>query len=547
MPKVGRPVEADGVSSGPWWRGAVIYQIYPRSFVDSNGDGIGDLPGISAHLDYLVDLGVDALWLSPFYRSPMADFGYDVSDYTDVDPIFGTLEDFDRLVESAHARGLRVIVDWVPNHTSEHHAWFVNSRSSRISAQRNWYIWRDPAPDGGPPNNWQSQFPRVGSGWSFDEPTGQWYLHSYLPAQPDLNWDNPAVVEAMSDVLRFWLRRGVDGFRVDVPQRLGKDRAFRDNPGLANEPLAGFVGRRYDEDQPATHEHLRGIRRVVDEFGDRLIVGEVYILDQRRMTTYVNPGDELHLAHNFTFLRLDWDASAFRRTLIELEQSLDPAAWPAWCLGNHDHSRIASRFGADGRGQERARLIGLLLLTLRGTPFIYYGDELGLPDSAVPPDLALDIHDRDRARGPIPWLPTSRVGLGAGFSRVVPWLPVASNAEILNVDAQAADPTSTLSMYRAILRLRRSSTALNAGPVEYLDGAREMLAYRRRSDFESWLIAFNFAVEPRLLEGIQGDVSDSDVAFTTIPDRPRLRMYRRRIMLEPLEGIVLRQHQGGGA
>lgn len=523
----------------PWWRSAVVYQIYPRSFGDSDGDGIGDIPGVIAHLDYLANLGVDALWLSPFYRSPMADHGYDVSGYTEVDPIFGTIDDFDHLLAAAHEHSLRVIIDWVPNHTSNQHPWFLDSRSSRTSAHRDWYVWRDSAPDGGPPNNWQSQFPRVGSGWTFDGSTGQWYLHSYLSAQPDLDWGNPAVVEAMSDVLRFWLRRGVDGFRIDVPQRLGKDDRFRDNPGLANEPLEVFAGRRYDEDQPVTHDRLRTIRSVVDEFEERLIVGEVYVLNQKRMAAYVNSGDELHLAHNFTFLRLPWEAGAFRRTLVEFESVLDPAAWAAWCLGNHDHSRIASRFGSDGQGAKRAKLVGLMLLTLRGTPFLYFGDELALPDSAVPDDLVTDIHDRDRVRGPMPWLPPSRGGDAAGFSQGTPWLPVAADAETLNVASQTADRASTLSAYRELLRLRRATPALRDGEVQYLDGDADILAYRRWVSAESWFVLINFSSEPRPVEALGPLPERVRLVFSTDPGRQIGDIAEGELVLGSLEGIII--------
>jgi alpha-glucosidase len=479
-----------------WWQGAAIYQVYPRSFADTDGDGVGDVPGIIARLDYLAGTGFDALWLSPFYRSPMADFGYDISDHTDVDPIFGSLHDVGRLLAEAHARGLKVIIDFVPNHTSTEHPWFRESRSSRTNPFRDWYVWRDGAPGGGPPNNWQSQFPRVGPGWTFDELTGQWYLHSYLPSQPDLDWGNPRVVEAMGDVLRFWLRRGVDGFRVDVPQRLGKDPLLRDNPGLAQEPDPRFVGLRFDEDQDLGLERLRAIRAVVEEFPGAFLVGEVYVMDQGRMARYVNGLDGLHMAHDFTFLRLPWDADAFRRAVSGSQAALVPEAWPAWCLGNHDHGRIASRFGEDGRGEERARLANMLLLTLRGTAFIYQGDELGLRDSDVPPEQVVDVHDRDRARGPMPWSPPSKAGAGAGFSAGTPWLPVAEEAERLNVETQASDPRSTLSLVRSLLALRRGSMVLRRGSMRLLEATGDVLAYARGEGDERLLVVLNMGTAP---------------------------------------------------
>jgi Alpha amylase, catalytic domain len=304
-----------------WWQSGVIYQIYPRSFADANGDGVGDLRGILDHLGYLNDgtddsLGVAAIWLSPFYRSPMADFGYDISDYTDVDPVFGTLADFDDLLAGAHRRGLKLIVDWVPNHTSDQHPWFVESARSLDNAKRDWYVWRDPAPDGGPPNNWRSAFPAVGSAWTFDKTTAQYYLHSFTPHQPDLNWDNPEVEAAMHDVLRFWLDRGVDGFRIDVIYKIAKDPELRDNePGL-----------QHDEDWPTIHDRLRRIRAVIDKYDDRMIVGEVYLLDLKKLVEYINTGDELHLAHNFVFFHLPWQAAAYRASVQEFAELAEVSA-----------------------------------------------------------------------------------------------------------------------------------------------------------------------------------------------------------------------------
>src|SRR5688572_21246044 len=303
----------------PWWKSAVVYQIYPRSFADTDGDGVGDLEGIRRRLPYLQWLGVDAVWLSPFYSSPMADFGYDVADYCDVDPLFGTLDDFDRFLAAAHERHLKVLVDWVPNHSSDQHPWFLASRSDRDDPRRDWYVWRDPAPGGGPPNNWMAAFAPLPA-WTFDEVTGQYYLHLFLPEQPDLNWEHPEVEAAMHDVLRFWLDRGVDGFRIDVAHALGKDPELGDH-----EP-----GRRHNEDWPSVHLRLAGIRRVLEEFdGDRVAVGEVYILDQRRLASYVTSGDELHLAHNFVFLNLPWSAERFRTTVDEFEELTREGGWPA--------------------------------------------------------------------------------------------------------------------------------------------------------------------------------------------------------------------------
>ena len=469
-------------TESPWWRTGVIYQVYPRSFGDSNEDGVGDLPGVTARLGHLAELGVDAVWLSPFYRSPMADFGYDVSDHTDVDPIFGTLADAELLIRSAHERGLRVIFDWVPNHTSDRHEWFVASRSSREDPKRSWYVWRDPAPDGGPPNNWISAFTLYGErpSWTLDERTGQYYLHSFLPEQPDLNWDEPAVREAMHDVLRFWLDRGVDGFRIDVAHAIGKDPELGDNePGL-----------RHDQDWPSIHPRLRAIRQVLEEYdGDRIAVGEVYLLHQGQLAEYVRTGDELHLVHNFVYLNLPWSAARFRETVDEFEDLVGPGAWPAWCLGNHDHARVASRYGA-----APARVAAMMLLTLRGTPFIFQGDELGLPDVEVPPDEVVDVDGRDPVRAPIPWEPPSTAGPGAGFTTGRPWLPISPEAERLAASVQVGDPESMLSLHKALIALRRASPELQEGSYRSLDAGADVFAFERGGRL---VVALNFAPEPR--------------------------------------------------
>jgi len=462
----------------PWWQTAVVYQIYPRSFADSDGDGVGDLRGIASRLEYVRDLGAGAIWLSPVYRSPMADFGYDISDHTDVDPVFGTVADLDALVERAHGLGLRVILDFVPNHTSDRHPWFAESRASRDSPKRRWYTWR-----GGEhvPNNWMSAFGEQQPAWTRDEATGEWYLHSFLAQQPDLNWDEPGVEAAMHDVLRFWLRRGVDGFRIDVAHRIGKDPELGDN-----EP-----GRRHDEDWPSVHVHLAGIRRVLEEFdGDRVAVGEVYLLDQRRLAAYITSGDELHLAHNFHFLTLPWSAQRFRAAVDEFEDLTRAGGWPAWCLNNHDHSRTATRYGV-----ARARVAAVLLLTLRGTPFLYQGEELGLTDGDVPPEAVVDVDGRDPERVPMVWEP----GPGGGFTTGPPWLPVHPDAERLAASVQAGDGGSALELHRALLELRGARTALQIGSYRSVAAAPDVYAYVREHAGERLLIACNFAPFPRAL------------------------------------------------
>ncbi|SNS17078.1 alpha-glucosidase [Geodermatophilus pulveris] len=494
----------------PWWQRGAVYQVYPRSFADSGGDGIGDLRGLRAHLDHLAGLSVAAVWLSPIYPSPMADFGYDVADHCDVDPLFGTLADLDDLVADCHARGIRVVLDWVPNHTSDRHPWFLASRSSRTDPKRDWYVWRDGAPDGGPPNDWRSEFAAVGPAWSFDEGTGQWYLHSYTPQQPDLDWENPEVVAAMHDTVRFWLRRGVDGLRIDALQRLAKDPLLRSNAGS---------DRRHDQDWETAHERLRGIRRVVDEFPDRMIVGEVYLLDLRRVLAYLAGGDQLHLAHNFVFVHLPWDAGAFRTAIEEFEAQAEPEAWPAWFLGNHDHPRIATRYdaaaGEGGHGPARARAVALLLTALRGTPFLYQGDELGLPDAVVPPDRVVDVDGRDPERAPIPWRPPSVAGPGAGFTTGEPWLPLVDDAERLCVERQSADPSSTLSLVRRLTALRATSRTLQTGRQQMVDAGPGVLAWLREGDGERLLAAVNFTAEPR----VAPVGADATLLVSTDPER----------------------------
>ncbi|HWF36747.1 MAG TPA: alpha-amylase family glycosyl hydrolase [Solirubrobacteraceae bacterium] len=474
----------------PWWRSGVIYQIYPRSFADADGDGVGDLRGVMARLEHVHQLGADAIWLSPIYRSPMADFGYDIADHTDVDPIFGSLADADALIARAHQLGLRVVLDFVPNHTSDLHPWFAESRASRDAARRGWYVWRSGEEV---PNNWVSGFGDERPAWTRDHATGDWYLHSFLPQQPDLNWDEPAVEKAMHDVLRFWLRRGVDGFRMDVVQKIGKDPELGDNePGL-----------RHDENWPSVHPRLAAIRRVLEEFGgDRVAIGEVYLLDQRALASYVTSGEELHLAHNFVFLNLPWSAERFRATVDEFELLTAAAGWPAWCLNNHDHPRTATRYGL-----ARARVAAVLVLTLRGTPFLYQGEELGLTDGAVPAEAIVDVDRRDPERVPIPWTP----GVGAGFTTGRPWLPTHPDADRLAVAVQECDPGSPLALYRRLISLRRATPALQHGSFRSVHAAPDVFAYVREHEADRVLVALNFAPFPRPLpaeaEGARGLLS----------------------------------------
>jgi alpha-glucosidase len=470
---------------------------------------------------------VEAIWLSPFYRSPMADFGYDVADFRDVDPIFGTLADFDALLAGAHARGIRVVVDWVPNHSSDRHAWFQESRSSRSNPKRDWYVWADGAPDGGPPNDWMSEFPAVGAAWTFDEPTGQWYLHSFMAQQPDLNWDNPEVEAAMHDVLRFWLDRGVDGFRIDALQRLAHDPLLRSNAGR---PV------RHDQDWETTHERLRRIRRVVDEYDDRMIVGEVALLDLHRVVSYLAGGDQLHLAHNFVFTDLAWDAEAFAVAIADFEALSEQTTWPAWFLSNHDMPRVASRFDdAAGQGAARARACLLVLYALRGTPFVYQGEELGLPDADIPPDRVVDVDGRDPERAPVPWRPPSAAGPGAGFTTGEPWLPIVAGAEALNAETQAADPRSALALTRRLAALRRATPALQTGAQRMVEAGEGLLAWERDGAGGRLLCVVNFA-SGRVATRLTGK---GRLVLSTDPGRPAGEVALDELELGPAEGVLV--------
>jgi glycosidase len=504
----------------PWWQTAVVYQIYPRSFKDTTGSGIGDLPGILDKLDYLSGtLGVDAVWLSPFYPSPMADFGYDVSDYCDVHPMFGTLGDFDRLLARAHVLGLTVIVDFVPSHSSDQHPWFVESRASRENPRRDWYVWRDPKPDGSPPNNWLSVF--GGSAWELDERTGQYYRHSFLREQPDLNWRHPPLRAAMLDVMRFWLERGVDGFRVDAVQFLLKDPAERDNPpntgggARAHKPLGAYESQvhLYDVAHPDIHQIFREMRAVADRYDPpRMTLGELHVYDPVELGAYYGAGlDGLTMPTNFGLFKAPWTAAGVRGVVDGLEGGLPARAWPNYSLGNHDDQRLATRLGEAG-----SRQAAVLLLTLRGTPILYYGDELGMREVEVPPDRRQDplgIADpalsRDGCRAPMPW----SAGAGAGFtSAPEPWLPLGDDWTVRNVDTQLRDPDSLLNLYRRLLSLRRTTPALRAGAYRPLDPVpKDCFVYERTLESVRVVVAVNVSAERRSvgLPGFAGLVAVS--------------------------------------
>ena len=538
----------------PWWRRSAVYQVYPRSFADSDGDGIGDLEGIRQHLDHIAGLGAEAVWLSPVFPSPMADFGYDVSDYCDIDPVFGTLEVFDALVADAHERGLRVVLDWVANHTSEEHPWFVESRSSRDNPKRDWYVWADPGPGGGPPNGWTSAFRAVGPAWTFDEHTGQYYLHSFAPQQPDLNWDNPEVEQALHDTVCFWLDRGVDGLRLDAIIKVAKDPRLRD----AADPDVP-----HHEDWESIHDRLARLRQVVDAYPDRMLVGELWARDLPRFVTFLS-GTGMHLAHNFELVELPWDATAYRDFIdrFEAEAASVPGLWPCWFLENHDLPRVASRFdddaggrwsGPSGLGAARARGILFLIHLLRGTPFLYQGQELGLPDAVVPPEQVVDVDGRDPERAPIPWERPSAAGAGAGFTTGSPWLPLVDDAETLCVAAQEDDPASTLHLTRRIASVRRGTPALSGGAQLTVDAGPDVLAWVRDSAGlgdgagERYLALVSFAaIECRPSFG-PGLPEEGDVVLRTAPEwmadqrtdaGQSLRL--AELVLQPGEGVLLR-------
>jgi alpha-glucosidase len=479
-----------------WWQRGIIYQVYPRSFQDTTGDGVGDLRGIISRLDYLSALGVDAVWLSPIYPSPMKDFGYDVANYVDIHPLFGCLQDFDELVDQLHRRGLKLILDYVPNHTSDAHPWFRDALSGPGSAHRDWYIWRDPAPDGGPPNNWLSHF--GGSGWEWHAPSRQYYFHSFLRCQPDLNWRCADVRAAMHDVLRFWLGRGVDGFRVDVLWLLIKDDQFRDNPpnpswSPADAP-AGAQLMLYTADRPEVQEVVSGLRRVCDEYDDRVLIGEIYLPVERLVAYYGVELGGAQLPFNFQLLQARWDARGIDSLIREYEAALPAGAWPNWVLGNHDRPRVASRVGI-----EQARVAAMLLLTLRGTPTMYYGDELGMSDVNIPPQRIRDPFEknvpgmgRDPCRTPMQWSDRAQ----AGFTSGEPWLPIDADYPVVNVDAQSRDPASILTLYHRLIALRRSHPALAGGDYEPVAMTGDLIAYIRRLRGTSFLVALNLGAIP---------------------------------------------------
>ena len=530
-------VRAAPRASEPWWKHAVIYQVYPRSFQDSNGDGVGDLAGVIQRLDYLVDLGVDALWLSPFYRSPMADFGYDVRDHVSIDPIFGDMADFRALVRACRERGLKVILDYIPNHTSDQHLWFAESRSNRTNPRRDWFIWRDAAPDGGPPNNWRSEF--GGSAWTWDPAREQYYYHAFLSCQPDLNWRCPDVVEAMLNVMRFWLDRGIDGFRVDAIHHLMERGDLSDNPSnpLWREGMdpADQLLRSATVDQPDVHGAVTAMRRVLDDYpGDVVLIGEAYLPLDRLVTYYGAPNDGFHLPFNFHLIVTPWTPTAVAALVAAYERQLPDHGWPNWVLSNHDRSRLVSRIGAP-----QAKVAAMLLLTLRGTPTLYQGDELGMADVAIAPDevqdpLELNVPGlglgRDPARTPMLWSPDPQ----AGFTTGAPWLPLSPDWRQINVEQQAAAPDSVLNFYRSLLALRRGQPALQLGDYAQVSADETLLAYERRLGDDRLLIVLNMTDAPATILAPSGQI------ILSTHGQPPEPHQAGPLRMAPHQGLILR-------
>lgn len=526
----------DEVITG-WFPGSVIYQIYPRSYKDTTHDGIGDLRGIIEKLDYIKDLGVNAIWLSPIYTSPMMDLGYDIADYINIDPIFGYLADFDELINQAHKRHLKVMLDFVPNHTSSQHPWFLESQTNRTNPKRDWYIWKDPKQDGAPPNNWISV--AGGSAWEYDEKTKQYYMHSFLKDQPDLNWRNPDVVEAMCNVLRFWMERGVDGFRVDVFYYIFKDQRFLNEPknkqyrpGVdhPNEKLKHI----YSKDQPEALDMMAKFNDVLDEYNDKFMVSETYVTIPETIEIYRTSKSGSHAPFNFHLIFQPFEVKAYKAIIDEFQTKISAKHVPVYVLGNHDQSRIATRLGSE----KAARVAAMMKLTLPGTPFIYYGDEIGMVDTPVPPEKRVDTFEvnRDPQRTPMQWNSTKF----AGFSDVEPWLPISKEYKTVNVAKEVTDPHSMLTLYKALLRLRKTLITIHSG--RYVPVTIEndfVFGYIRSYGNENLLVVLNFSGDEQILKLPYHEVKFILSTYLDHKD-PEIKEYTFR--LRPHEGWILRVH-----
>lgn len=493
------------MTDAPWWRGAVIYQIYPRSFLDTNGDGVGDLPGIIERLDYVASLGVDAIWVAPFFRSPMADFGYDIADYRDVDPLFGTLQDFDRLLGKAHALGLKVMIDQVLSHTSAEHAWFKQSRSSRDNPHADWYVWADARADGTPPNNWLSLF--GGCAWQWEPRRGQYYLHNFLTSQPDLNFHHPDVRRAVLDNVKFWLDKGVDGLRLDAINFCFHDRQLRDNPAKPEQQRTGrgfspdnpyaFQYHYYNNTQPENLDFLADLRALLDQYPGAVTLGEISSEDSLATMAEYTAGHRLHMGYSFELLTDDFSAAYIRGTVANLEAQMHEG-WPCWAISNHDVARVVSRWGGAQPDAKLANLLTAMVCALRGSICVYQGEELGLTEAELPYETLQDPYGiafwpnfkgRDGCRTPMPWSDSAYTG----FSVAKPWLPVPEEHRSLAVATQERDPHSVLSGFRTFMRWRKQQPALRWGEIAFLDTPEPVLAFTRQFEGETLLAAFNLA------------------------------------------------------
>jgi alpha-glucosidase len=512
MPEM--PVDEPGRS---WWRDGVLYQIYPRSFMDANGDGIGDLRGIIDRLDHLQWLGIDGIWLDPITVSPNDDWGYDVADYCDVDPALGTLADADELIAEAGRRGIRVILDLVPNHTSDRHPWFVDARSSRSADHRDWYVWADAQPDGSPPNNWVNSFDPGKPAWTRDEATGQYYLHNFLASQPDLNWWNEDVRGAFDEIFRFWYDRGVAGFRLDVAHAVVKDRELRDNPPATKDdhPHVQMRGQRqtYNAGRPEVHEVLRRWRELSEEYTPpRILVGETYVFEPELLAQFYGQGDEVNLAFNMMFLHAKFNVDEIRAAVEHAERLIPPDCWPTWAAGSHDSRRVATRWGDNDPAKSRAAMV--MVMGLRGTPFLYYGEELGMPETSVPAARVLDpvgkLHGprigRDPERTPMQW--TDAPGAGFTLAGVEPWLPFGDPATC-NVERQRHDPDSMLSLTRDLIGLRNAIPDLRRGSYRTLPITDGSLWAWARGD--RTLVACNLGDASAIVPDVDGEIRISTI------------------------------------
>jgi alpha-glucosidase len=535
--KKSAPSQSAQATNLQWWQTAVIYEVAVVSFQDSNGDGKGDLPGLINRIDHLEWLGIDALWLTPIYTSPFLDLGYDIADFCGVNPAFGTMADFDRLLAELHARDIRLILDFVPNHSSDRHPWFVESRSSRSNDKRDWYVWANASSNGGPPNNWLSRF--GGSAWEWDQETEQYYYHSFLKEQPDLNWRNPKLRAAMYEVLRFWLRRGVDGFRVDASAVLVEDELLRDDPpnpdNGADTPPPQRLKRIFTDDRRESLTYLEEMREVVDEFPNRVLAGEVQGKIDRIGQFYGEKKPRFHLPLNFALLDCPWDALSLQANIDAYLNAIPDEAWPDWVIGGHDKKRVASKLG-----QEQARILAMLLLTLKGTPFLFAGDEIGMEQVEIPEDHIQDPFEklvpgyglnRDPQRSPMRWDGSD----GGGFTSGTPWLPLGSDVGERNVERLKNDRRSLLLLYRRLIGLRHREPLLTAGDYRPMRSSNDILTYKRVGQDGEVLVALNITNEPRRL---QWDGRGSILLSTYLDDAESRA--EGPMLLRPNEGVIIK-------